>query len=65
MEKCRVIPNGINLTRFSHVPEVSMEPHPLAVGAIIRVVPIKDIKTMTQTVSYTHLYVYKRQTFMC
>lgn len=48
-EKCRVIPNGINLERFSHVPEISSEPHPLAVGAIIRVVPIKDIKTMIQS----------------
>lgn len=49
VEKCRIIPNGINLARFSHVPEISLEPHPLAVGAIIRVVPIKDIKTMIQS----------------
>ncbi len=48
-EKCGVIPNGINLERFAHVPEVSLAPHSLAVGAIIRVVPIKDIKTMIQS----------------
>lgn len=48
-ERCSVIPNGISLERFAHVPEVSLEPHPLAVGAIIRVVPIKDIKTMIQS----------------
>ena len=45
-EKCSVIPNGINMNRFSGIPPIKEEPHPLAVGAIIRVVPIKDIKTM-------------------
>lgn len=47
-ERCGVIPNGINLKRFAPVPEISLEPHPLTVGAIIRVVPIKDLKTMIQ-----------------
>ncbi len=47
-EKCSVIPNGISLRRFAPVPEISLEPHPLSVGAIIRVVPIKDLKTMIQ-----------------
>ncbi len=47
-EKCIVIPNGISLKRFAPVPEISLEPHPLSVGAIIRVVPIKDLKTMIQ-----------------
>ena len=47
-DKCGVIPNGINLRRFAAVQEISLEPHPLAVGAIIRVVPIKDLKTMIQ-----------------
>lgn len=45
-EKCQVIPNGISLERFSQVPPLSPKPHPLAIGAVIRVVPIKDIKTM-------------------
>lgn len=45
-EKCSVIPNGINMKRFSHIPPISDEPHSLTVGAVIRVVPIKDIKTM-------------------
>lgn len=48
-KKCRVIPNGINLKRFQGIPPVSLTPHPLTVGAIIRVVPIKDIKTMIQS----------------
>lgn len=45
-EKCSVIPNGIKMSRFERIPEILLEPHPLTVGAIIRVVPIKDIKTM-------------------
>ncbi|MDY6046605.1 MAG: GT4 family glycosyltransferase PelF [Anaerobutyricum sp.] len=45
-KKCSVIPNGINMQRFAGIPPISDEPHPLTVGAIIRVVPIKDIKTM-------------------
>lgn len=45
-KKCSVIPNGINMPRFANIPPIQDEPHPLAVGAIIRVVPIKDIKTM-------------------
>ena len=45
-EKCFVIPNGINMQRFAGIPPITDEPHPLSVGAIIRVVPIKDIKTM-------------------
>lgn len=48
-DRCGVIPNGIKLSRFSGTPEISLEPHPLRVGAIIRVVPIKDIKTMIQS----------------
>ncbi|MDY3920162.1 MAG: GT4 family glycosyltransferase PelF [Candidatus Limivivens sp.] len=45
-EKCSVIPNGINMNRFARIPVISDTPHPLTIGAIIRVVPIKDIKTM-------------------
>jgi len=44
--KCSVIPNGINMKRFSVIEPISDEPHPLTIGAVIRVVPIKDIKTM-------------------
>lgn len=54
-EKCSVIPNGINMARFSVVPPIPEEPHPLAVGAIIRVVPIKDIKTMIQAFALLRL----------
>lgn len=45
-EKCIVIPNGIKLSRFEGTPEIQDDGHPLTVGGVIRVVPIKDIKTM-------------------
>lgn len=54
-EKCSVIPNGINMARFSAVPLISEEPHPLTIGAVIRVVPIKDIKTMIQAFALLRL----------
>lgn len=44
--KCRVIPNGIDTQRFSHIGPAANDGHPLALGAIIRTVPIKDLKTM-------------------
>ena len=45
-EKCIVIPNGIKLSRFEHTEEIADDGHPLTVGGVIRVVPIKDLKTM-------------------
>lgn len=44
--KCRVIPNGIDIGRFAAVPPLDPEPHPLHIGAVLRIVPIKDVKTM-------------------
>lgn len=45
-EKCIVIPNGINTERFAHIAPLSEEKEDFVIGAIVRVVPIKDIKTM-------------------
>lgn len=45
-EKCSVIPNGIQMGRFQGIPPIRLDPHPLRLGAVIRVVPIKDLKTM-------------------
>lgn len=45
-DKCLVIPNGIDMKRFAHIPPMEDDGHPLALGAVVRVVPIKDIKTM-------------------
>lgn len=44
--KCMVIPNGISLEQFSGVTKIKEEVEEVIIGAIVRVVPIKDIKTM-------------------
>ena len=46
-EKIRVVPNGIHLERFAHI-EPSKPPvdRPMCIGAVVRVVPIKDIVTL-------------------
>lgn len=44
-KKCLVIPNGIKMKRFENIAPLEGG-HSLAVGGVIRVVPIKDIKTM-------------------
>lgn len=44
--KCMVIPNGIKLSRFKDIEPIADDGHPLTLGGVIRVVPIKDIKTM-------------------
>lgn len=48
-EKLEIIPNGVNLSVFSELPKRPfMADGKFIVGAIVRVVPIKDIKTMIQ-----------------
>ena len=44
-DKCRVIPNGVNYERFSAVPPKTPDGW-IDIGAVVRLVPIKDIKTM-------------------
>lgn len=44
--RCRVIPNGIKLQRFEDIGPLPLERKGLVIGAVIRVVPIKDLKTM-------------------
>ncbi len=44
--RCRVIPNGIDVQRFAAVPPIARGKHALHIGAVLRVVPIKDVKTM-------------------
>lgn len=49
--KILVIHNGIDINKYTAVADsvkLRLDPQPVKVGAIIRVVPIKDIKTMLQ-----------------
>ncbi|MCL6570103.1 MAG: GT4 family glycosyltransferase PelF [Bacillus sp. (in: Bacteria)] len=47
IEKTSIIPNGINITRFN--PQLRVRKQGIHIGAIVRLVPIKDIKTMLQS----------------
>jgi polysaccharide biosynthesis protein PelF len=49
-EKIKIIPNGVNTGDFSGIPGKVLEDDSYVnVGAVVRVVPIKDIKTMIQS----------------
>lgn len=45
-DKIRIVPNGIRMERFAHIPELTDHDGPLVIGGVVRVVPIKDIVTM-------------------
>lgn len=47
-EKIRIIPNGIDLSRFQDL-STEKEGSTIKIGAIVRITPIKDIKTMLQS----------------
>ncbi len=47
-EKIMLIPNGVSLEDFYHLPQKTEE-DVINIGAIVRIVPIKDIKTMIQS----------------
>lgn len=47
-EKIRIIPNGVEVSRFENLP-LKEDDEFINIGAIVRVVPIKDIKTMLQS----------------
>lgn len=44
-EKCKVIPNGIHYERFCDIP-LKKEDGFIDIGAILRIAPIKDVKTL-------------------
>ena len=44
--KIGVVPNGIRLERFKDIPEVEDHDGPFRIGAVVRVVPIKDVVTL-------------------
>ncbi|AIQ13156.1 GT4 family glycosyltransferase PelF [Paenibacillus durus] len=47
--KISIIPNGVNVADYAEVAGPPPEGGPLRLGAIVRIVPIKDIKTMIQS----------------
>ncbi|MGE3165446.1 MAG: GT4 family glycosyltransferase PelF [Planctomycetota bacterium] len=48
-QRCRIIPNGIDLARFAKLREKRPQDVPPVVGLLGRVVPIKDIKTFIRS----------------
>ena len=46
LEKIEIVPNGVRMERFSSVPELLDHKGPITIGAVVRVVPIKDILTL-------------------
>ena len=52
-EKTVITPNGINMERFVDIPGKTEEDEGMInIGAMLRVTPIKDVKTMIQAFSY-------------
>lgn len=56
-DKCIVIPNGIKTDRFAHIEPLREAKEDFVVGAIVRVVPIKDIKTMIYSFSIVRSHI--------
>ena len=54
-EKTMVIPNGINVERYQNIPGKKPEDAGfINVGAVLRVTPIKDVKTMIQAFGFAY-----------
>lgn len=52
-DKIRVTPNGINVERFANIPGKQPEDEDwINVGAVLRVTPIKDVKTMLRAYAF-------------
>lgn len=52
-EKLLVTPNGIDMKRFENIAQhQKKEPDLVHIGAVLRVTPIKDVKTMIRAFSY-------------
>lgn len=47
-EKIQIIPNGIKIEDYSALPQKSADDLSINIGAILRVTPIKDVKTLLQ-----------------
>ena len=53
-EKTRIIPNGVNLNDFANLAKKEEE-NSIHIGAVLRVTPIKDVKTMISAFSIAKL----------
>lgn len=53
-EKAIITPNGIDVRRFENIPTKDPEDWHINVGAIVRLTPIKDVKTMINGFYYAH-----------
>ena len=52
-EKTMITPNGVDEKRFENLKRLDfMEPDKIHIGAILRVTPIKDVKTMLRAFAY-------------
>lgn len=52
-QKLAVTPNGIDYKRFENLPQIPQkEKDYIHIGAVLRVAPIKDVKTMIQAFAY-------------
>lgn len=52
-EKLMITPNGIDYRRFENLPDIAPENEGyINIGAVIRVAPIKDVRTMIQAFAY-------------
>ena len=48
-EKIRIIPNGLNISQYENIPQKDPDEPYINIGAVVRVVPIKDILTMIRS----------------
>lgn len=51
-EKTKITPNGIDVNRLQGIAAESSEPDKIHIGAVLRVTPIKDVKSMIQAFAF-------------
>jgi len=65
-EKIEIIPNGVDVTRFTEHPERALpkDPKVFRVGLVGRVVPIKDIKTFIKSVRFMNANIDRLEVYI-
>ena len=53
-QKIGIVPNGIHMERFAGISELTEHAGPIVIGAVVRVVPIKDIVTLLRAFFLVH-----------